>query len=206
MPTTADVVLMSRARRTLGVAVAALLSGNVLVLSAHGSSAVDPTTSRSAVAAGITLPPEVTLPPTTTPPPATVPAGKGAKKGAAATTTTTTTVSTGQNPSPPPPLPGGYDFQITLTPTCAKVGEEFTVTVHLKPMGGVAMMAWYADGDYHETRHAGVSRDGKPVVYKWKAPAAPGDAWLTAQAHDPETKRTGVKTLPFRVAGPAESC
>lgn len=195
-------VLTGKGKQVLGFGIAALLIGNVVALSAYGSSETD-TRPVAQPRGPLTLPAEV-APTTTT---SAMPPTSGPKSSQQPSATTAVSVRPSAYAVPTPTtLPDGYDFPFTLEPRCVMVGEELTATVHLKRDGGVAMMAFYSDTAHHETRHANFSRNGEPVIYKWRAPNVPGDAALVVQAHDPESKRKGTKTLPFRVAPLGESC
>lgn len=103
----------------------------------------------------------------------------------------------------------GWDFAATLEPKCAVVGQTFKLTLVLGNKGMAAMSARYADGEDYGTRSIGEAGPDGTYVYTWKAPAAPGDAFMqiAAGAQGAGGKRDGgTKTIPFRVVGVTERC
>lgn len=206
-------VLTKRARAVLATAVVGLLFGNLVALRAAdapdggsgpgGGSALPTHEAEPAVSDEPTGGLGGAAPSSTTPtaPPA------GGPRATAQPSTTTTLPPMPEDFSPPSTFPSGYEFEMTLEPTCVKVGQMIKVTARLKYLGGIAMRATYADGDAHDSGHAATAWDQSGVVtHEWPAPDAPGDATLYAQAHDPENKRNGTKTIPFKVVKATSSC
>lgn len=95
---------------------------------------------------------------------------------------------------------------MTISPSCAKAGQQMTATAKLKPRAGIAMMAMFADGEAHGVWRAALAPEDGIVTYTWTAPDVPGDGGMTAQAKDPDSDRTGVKTLPFRIVEATGTC
>ncbi|HVF75717.1 MAG TPA: hypothetical protein VM938_11765 [Acidimicrobiales bacterium] len=125
----------------------------------------------------------------------------GTSTPAAAAPTTTMFVDV----PPPPPMPTEHwTYRVTITPACVRPGEEVSLTFYLEPWVGAIVMAMYADGYNHDTRHAGVAREDGMVTYRWKAPPAPGTATVHTQAGD--QRRKGATDLTLRVLGAGESC
>lgn len=119
--------------------------------------------------------------------------------------TTTSTVA----PSLPPPstLPDGYRFDVSVTPTCVHVGEEFTVALHLVYDAGYAFMVLYSDGQNHKHAKAGKAyENGGTVTYTWRAPPVVGQASVTAQAYEPKNNTKGTTVVSFRVVEVGATC
>jgi hypothetical protein len=201
--------LTKRTRSVLVGVVAFLLVGNLVALASHGGDhtpmAMEP--SSTGLASDAT---ETTAAPTDTTPTTTsgAPAATGRTAPTQATTPTSEEPLDDEVTEPPIPRPvewpWGYEYQVDLAPICARIGEEITITFHLKPNGGAVLIATYADGDTHGTQHAGIAREDGKVTYTWKAPPAPGPATVWTQASDHEEKRRGQKNIDFRVLDATE--
>lgn len=108
----------------------------------------------------------------------------------------------------PPRLPattGDYTYVVTLSPTCARVGEPFTLTVRVEPGAAVGMIASHSDGDTHETRWAKAAGEDGVLVRTWLAPPAPGEGVVLTGATTYEG-RTGGTPVYFRIVRATESC
>lgn len=141
--------------------------------------------------------------PTTTAP--TPPPSPTNRSQGATTTTTAPTTETTMFPQAST-LADGYVYRVDLAPTCAAIGEEFTITFYLKPRGGAILIATYADGNTYETWHAAFADENGVLVHKWRAPPAPGQGTVWTQAADRETRRKGATNVNFHIAKPGESC
>lgn len=206
--------LTGRSRSFLVTTVVVLLAGNVVALAAHDGSSTPSSTPvpdqalitgsapSTAVPSSTVVP--STAAPTTRPTVTRPPAARSAARPASSTTTSTTT--TPWSLQPPTTYAWGYVYQVVLEPTCAGIGEEFTITFHLKPGGGAVLIATYADDQNYETKYAGTAGADGRVVYKWKAPPAPGEGTVWTQASDPEQKRKGQTNVDFRIVELPGTC
>jgi hypothetical protein len=99
-----------------------------------------------------------------------------------------------------------YSYQVELQPTCARVGEEFTITFRMKRYATAGLIAVYADGQTYRTMYAETSKEDGIVVYKWIAPPAPGQAKMYTSATDYETQKTGTTHVLFRIVEATGTC
>jgi hypothetical protein len=197
-------------RRLVG-AVVALSMGNAAALAVHDEpSPSDPATAAELAAASssVTTPTTVPAPPpTTVAPPTTARPAPRASAKAAPTTTSPTTTPVGdedlwsvQNK--------GFDYVLTLQPTCGKPGDTFTATMRLTPVNRSSglFMAIYADGaGFEEGKGAFPEPDGT-ITYTWVAKPLPGEGRLVTKGYDGKAEQGGTKVVAFRVTGPGESC
>jgi hypothetical protein len=200
--------------RMLVRAVVMLSMGNAAALAVHE----DPSTSDppTTTAAGGTPPSSVTVPsaPTTTAPVTTAARPTTPRRQAGATpssapTTSTTTAAVSAAAEMWPLRNEGYDYELTLTPTCAKPGQPFTATMRLKTTWGAGgvFMPFYADGSFEQGKGASPEQNGDgTVTYTWVARPVSGEGRLVTQAYDPETKQNGTKVVAFFVAKVGGSC
>lgn len=195
--------LTGQVRSRLVAAIVVLLLGNTVALAAHdgssggSSAALGDAASAPTTAATATAP---TTAPTTIAPPT------QQKQATTTTTAPRTTPTTTTRPGPPPTLGDGYVYEVTVTPTCARVGEEFTITFKLKPGGGAVLTAVYADGDTHETMHSAIAGESGLVVWKWKVLPVPGEGVVITEAYDPEQQRKGRTDVGFVIVEAGDEC
>lgn len=188
--------------RALGVAVTVLLLGNGVGLSLVGASGDESLPHALPSAQAPMVAPSGAAAPnraTTTAPAKTQPAPTSTQKATPSEVTASSAPFAAYNQ-------GGYPLDLRIEPTCAPVGATMTATAKLEPRGSIALIAVYADGNAHETRHAAYREDGGTVSYTWTVPNVPGDASLIAQAGDIDGKRKTTKTIPFRVVKAATRC
>lgn len=195
--------LSGRARGTLVASVVALLLGNLVALASHEAPRPAP---QDAPLASAPTTGEVAPPPSTTAPTVPTTQATAAPKRTTTTTAAPITTTTTMPTETPSTLPGGYVYEVTVTPSCVRVGEELTITFKLKPGGSAVLIAVYGDGETHETRHSALADENGMVVWKWTAPNAPGDATVVTQAYDPENNRNGRTDVPFRVVEASGTC
>jgi hypothetical protein len=165
--------LTGRTRYVLVRSIAVLLVGNALalVVSEGTSSGSSPAAIDGAggPSAGAQDPSSSTSGSTTTTAAPSSGATSGQGQGAGTTATTTA--------APPTTLPattGNYSYTVTLEPTCARVGELFTLTIRGEPGAAAGVIAVHADGDTHKTMWGKAAGPDGVLVRTWAAPPAPG--------------------------------
>lgn len=184
-----------RLRGGLGAAVVALLLGNAVALGA-----IESPDATQGAAPGVEVTPELAgevATPSSGEVMTTTSATQAPRGSTAPTTAPRSTTTTPTTERPPLP-PGDYRYEVTVSPMCVQAGQPLTVTLRLRPGGSGVWIVVYADGQDHETMHAGVAdAEGNVTATKPAAPV-PGPATLTSQAGD-GTGRTGVTTVDFQV-------
>jgi hypothetical protein len=205
----------SAKRLALGAAIAVVLLGNVVALAAldDGSDAgtpqaQSPSTTTAAAPGGPV--------PTADGSTGSAPSTPEPQRAVVPTTTTPARAATSEKPSSKPnavtsPAPvasastGDYVYEVAISAGCVRAGEAFTVTMRLRPghLGG--LIASYADGSPHETKHTGEGGPDGLLTHTAETPSVPGPATLQTYARD-DQGRTGSTKTDFRVAGAGESC
>lgn len=101
----------------------------------------------------------------------------------------------------------GYPYKVSLTPTCGRPGDVFTVIVTVPAKHGAtgSVLPVYADGSYEQGTAEFAKPDGT-VTYTWVAKPAFGEGRVMTQAQDPETGNTGTQILAFRVVAKEGRC
>lgn len=207
--------LMARTPAALAMCIVVVLVGNVVALAAHDESSSGGTVAQRAAGGSVGSPGAAEAQPgepTTTVPGAGSQSAQPAPPSTSAKPTSTTTTTIDEPTpedygyTPPPTWPPGYVYDVSITPSCARVGEELTMVFKVKPSVGVIWMATYADGLTHETMGAATADANGTVQRKWKAPPAPGEALMQTQAADRETERTGATDVSFRIVAETGLC
>lgn len=121
-------------------------------------------------------------------------------------TTPTTATTAAPSAATTGPTPEPYSYQVTVEPTCARVGEEITATIRVGAWHNVGLVASYADGGSHGTMKATTVGEDGVFVLTWRAPPAPGYAKLMTGATAPGRRREGTTTVDFRVIEVADTC
>lgn len=119
---------------------------------------------------------------------------KSAEKGSGSTTSSTIS-----------PHSGDYRFEVTVSPLCVVMGTPLTVTLRLRPGHSGGLIAAYADGSSHTTRHIGFAGDDGLLTWTGPAAPAPGPAIMLTQGTD-ENGKTGGTRVEFMVVEAAGTC
>jgi hypothetical protein len=101
----------------------------------------------------------------------------------------------------------GFDYELILEPTCAKVGQQFTATMRLRAgsVSGGTFLPIYADGSSEKGGGVIAEEDGT-ARYSWTAKDVPGEGRLVTQARYMDSDKSGTKIVAFRIAEVAEPC
>lgn len=119
---------------------------------------------------------------------------KGSDKGTSSTTSSTIS-----------PHSGEYRFEVTVDPLCVVIGAPLTVTLRLRPGHSGGLIAAYADGSSHTTRHIGFAGDDGLLTWTGPAAPAPGPAIMLTQGTD-ENGKTGGTRVEFLVVETPGEC
>lgn len=100
----------------------------------------------------------------------------------------------------------GYQYEVTVTPECARLGEVITGRIRVNPHIGSAgsLMPFYADGS-NEQGVATIAKPDGTLTYSWAARVV-GEGRLVTQGMDGNTRQTGTKIVAFRVVEATGSC
>lgn len=114
-------------------------------------------------------------------------------------------LSSSLTPETPVRVVNGWDFPATLSPTCAMVGSELTLTMNVGPRGSGVLQVVY--GNDAQGPHAFVEPGADGLyVFTWRATGAPGYGLVLVVGSDESRARSGTKSIPFRLVGAKERC
>lgn len=200
--------LRGRTRSSLLGAIVVLLFANAVALAAH-----DGDKSSSSTSALTTAPPttgavdsiaaQALAEGRSRTPVSAAPAPASKSQAAQAAGTSPSTTSTSSPASTP--NRGGYTYQVTVEPTCARVGEVMRVTVRVYLTVTVGIIAVFADDDTHNTVYGTWAGEDGVVVHQWVTPPVPGDGKVYTGATEPGGRNSNT-VVDFRVVGATDTC